>query len=142
MTDHGHLWDRLCEAKERLEPVQSKYRVIFENPNELDAPASVMCPDPNWMACALAGNILPSIETYLRDKNVPDGEPKEHPYAKPIGPMTEEEAIEYLIMKDCPTEVWRDYQGNRSILKIVPVETIPTNRNFRNAWKIKQEIAA
>ena len=142
---HGHLWDRLCEAKERLEPVQSKYRIVYENPNDLDAPAAIMCPDPNWMACALAGGILPPIETYLRDKNVPDGEPKEHPYAAPIGSLSEEEAIEYLIMKDCPTEVWRDYTGNRTILKIVPVEAIPTNRTFRNAWKINQnemEIAA
>ena len=61
---HGHLWDRLCEAKERLDPVQSKYRIMFENPDDLDAPAAIMCPDPNWMACALAGDILPPIETY------------------------------------------------------------------------------
>jgi len=143
MTTHGHLWDRLNEAKERLEPVQSKYRVVYENPDEMDAPAAILCPDPNWMACALAGDILPPIETYLRDAQVPDGEPKEHPYAKPIGPMSEEEAIEYLIMKDCPPQVWRDYSGNRSILKIASVEKIPNERNFRNAWKInQQEIAA
>ena len=140
---HGHLWDRLNEAKERLEPVQSKYRVVFENPDEMDAPAAILCPDPNWMACALAGDILPPIETYLRDAQVPDGEPKEHPYAKPIGPMSEEEAIEYLIMKDISPNVWRDYSGNRSILKIASVEKIPNERNFRNAWKInQQEIAA
>jgi hypothetical protein len=29
---HGHLWDRLAEAKSRLAPVQSKYRVVFEDP--------------------------------------------------------------------------------------------------------------
>ena len=143
MTNHGHLWDRLNEAKERLEPVQSKYRVVYENPEEMDAPAAILCPDPNWMACALAGDILPPIETYLRDAQVPDGEPKEHPYAKPIGPMSEEEAIEYLIMKDISPNVWRDYSGNRSILKIASVEKIPNERNFRNAWKInQQEIAA
>ena len=143
MTTHGHLWDRLNEAKERLEPVQSHYRVVFENPDEIDAPASILCPDPNWMACALAGDILPPIEAYLRDAQVPDGEAKEHPYAKPIGPMTEEEAIEYLIMKDISPNVWRDYSGNRSILKIASVEKIPNERNFRNAWKInQQEVAA
>ena len=143
MTDHGHLWDRLNEAKERLEPVQSKYRVVYENPDEMDAPAAILCPDPNWMACALEGGILPPIEAYLRDALVPDGEPKEHPYAKPIGPMSEEEAIEYLIMKDISPNVWRDYSGNRSILKIASVEKIPNERNFRNAWKInQQEIAA
>ena len=134
-----HLWDRLAEAKSRLAPVQSKYRVLFENPAEPDAPAAVLVPDPNWMAAALAGGILPPIDTYLRDQNVPDGQPKEHPYAEPIGAMTEEEAIEYLIMKDIPPQVWRDYTGNRCILKIVPVELIPSDRSFRNAWKVNQE---
>ena len=136
---HGHLWDRLAEAKSRLAPVQSQYRVLFENPAEPDAPAAVLVPDPNWMAAALAGNVLPPIDTYLRDQNVPDGQPKEHPYAAPIPAMTEEEAIEYLIQKDIPPQVWRDYQGNRAVMKIVPVELIPSDRSFRNAWKINQE---
>jgi len=133
-----HLWDRLADAKARLEPVQSKYRVLFENPNDLDAPAAVLVPDPNWMAAALDGNVLPPIDTYLRDQNVPDGEPKEHPYAEPIDAMTEEEALEYLVMKDISPSIWRDYIGNRTIMKIVPVELIPTDRTFRNSWRITQ----
>ena len=132
-----HLWDRLAEAKSHLTPVQSKYRVLFEDSQ--DEPAKVLVPDPNWMAAALAGSILPPIDTYLRDRDVPDGQPKEHPYAEPIGPMTEEEAIEYLIMKDISPAVWRDYQGNRVVLKITPVELIPSDRSFRNAWKITQD---
>ena len=136
---HGHLWDRLAEAKTRLKPVQSKYRVLFEDPAAPDEPAKVLVPDPNWMACALEGDILPPIETYQRDRDVPDGQPKEHPYAAPIPAMTEEEAIEYLIMKDIPPNVWRDYEGNRCIMRIVPVELIPSDRSFRNAWKINQE---
>ena len=135
---HGHLWDRLAEAKTRLDPVQSKYRVLFEDPATPDEPAKVLVPDPNWMACALEGGILPPIETYQRDRDVPDGEPKEHPYAKPIDAMTEEEAIEYLVQKDIDPSVWRDYKGNRTILKIVPVEMIPSDRSFRNAWRIMQ----
>jgi hypothetical protein len=134
-----HLWDRLAEAKSRLAPVQSKYRVLFEDPSDLSAPAAVLVPDPNWMAAALAGGVLPPIETYLRDRDVPDGQPKEHPYAEPIGAMTEEQAIEYLIQKDISPAVWRDYAGNRAIIKIVPVELIPFDRSFRNAWKINQE---
>ena len=135
---HGHLWDRLAEAKTRLDPVQSKYRVLFEDPATPDEPAKVLVPDPNFMACALAGDILPPIETYQRDRSVPDGQPKEHPYAEPIGAMTEEEAIEYLVQKDIDPSVWRDYKGNRTILKIVPVEMIPSDRSFRNAWRIMQ----
>jgi len=133
-----HLWTRLLEAKSRLKPVQSKYRVLFEDPREPDAPAKVLVPDPNWMACALEGNILPPIDTYQRDRLVPDGEPKEHPYAEPIEAMTEEEAIEYLVQKDIDPAVWRDYQGNRTILKIVPVEMIPSDRSYRNACRIAQ----
>jgi hypothetical protein len=133
-----HLWTRLLEAKSRLKPVQSKYRVLFEDPREPDAPAKILVPDPNWMAAALAGDILPPIDTYQRDRLVPDGEPKEHPYAEPIGAMTEEEAVEYLVQKDIDPAVWRDYQGNRTILKIVPVEMIPSDRSYRNAWRIAQ----
>ena len=136
---HGHLWDRLAEAKSRLAPVQSKYRVVFEDPATPDDPAKVLVPDPNWMAAALEGNILPPIDTYQRDRDVPDGEPKEHPYAEPIGPLSEEEAIEYLIQKDICPSIWRDYKGNRTIMRIVPVELVPSDRSFRNAWRIKQE---
>ena len=135
---HGHLWERLLEAKSRLEPVQSKYRVLFADPATPDEPAKVLVPDPNWMAAALAGNVLPPIDTYQRDRLVPDGQPKEHPYAEPIGAMTEEEAIEYLVQKDIDPSVWRDYKGNRTFLKIVPVEMIPSDRSFRNAWRIMQ----
>ena len=135
---HGHLWDRLAEAKSRLAPVQSKYRVLFEDPATPDEPAKVLVPDPNFMAAALAGNVLPPIDAYQRDRLVPDGEPKEHPYAEPIGAMSEEEAVEYLVMKDIDPAVWRDYNGNRTIMKIVPVEMIPSDRSFRNAWRIAQ----
>ena len=134
-----HLWDRLAEAKSRLKPVQSKYRVVFEDPSMPDETAKVLVPDPNWMAAALEGNILPPIDTYQRDRDVADGQHKEHPYAEPIGPMTEEEAIEYLIMKDICPSVWQEYRGNRTIMKIVPVELVPSDRSFRNAWKINQE---
>jgi len=231
---HKHLWGRLAEAKSRLSPVQSKYRVVFENPNDLDAPASVLVPDPNWMAAALAGGVLPPVSAYgqvkfgcwlhsqagtadyvkysyaktrlkilksvdrplsnqhltstmedqilrvendlenlkdrISDKSAPmevfTGMHEERKAAAwvqnnggssvafyrvldasalhdtpPIGPMTEEEAIEYLVMKDISPAVWRDYTGNRCIMKIVPVELIPTDRGYRNAWKIKQQAA-
>lgn len=155
-----HLWDRILEAKERLAPVQSKYRVVFEDPTQPEACVCVLVPDPNWMACALAGGILPPIECYIRDRQIeedfnqkyqhlpPAFRPSfnwqdhggaSHPYAEPIGPMTEEEAIEYLIMKDIPPRIWRDYRGNRCIMKIVPVELIPSDRSFRGAWRVSQD---
>jgi len=149
-----HLIDRLHKAKQRLAPVQSKYRVIFEDPADPEACACVLVPDPNWMAAALAGGILPPIDTYLRDRSIEEAFVPQypghtfswnenggasHPYAEPIGPMAEEEAIEYLIKKDIPPRIWRDYRGNRVIMKIVPVELIPSDRTFRGAWKVAQE---
>lgn len=151
----NHLFERLAEAKDRLTPIQSKYRVVFEDPDNLESPAAILVPDPNWMAAALAGEVLPPIEAYLADQKVVEeyieengslegfswkNHDPQHPYAKPIGPMTEEEAIEYLIQKDIPPRIWRDYKGNRTVLKIVPVEMIPSDRSMRNAWRIKQEM--
>ena len=60
---------------------------------------------------------------------------------KPVGPMTEEQAIEYLIMKDCPQSVWRDYDsGNKPKMVICRKEQLPATREWRNAWKISEEL--
>ena len=45
-----HLWDRLGWAKENLEPYRSEYCIVWEDPDNLDEPAKVTHPDPNWMA--------------------------------------------------------------------------------------------
>jgi hypothetical protein len=51
--------------------------------------------------------------------------------------MTEEEAIEYLIQKDIPEKVWREYEkSNRPRLVICKKEQLPQQRTWRNAWKI------
>jgi len=153
-----HLWLRLCYAAQALPKVQSQYRVVFEDPHDLDAPAKILVPDPNWMAAGMAGEVLPDVGAYLADQKVLEAYEKEHgsqegfnwksnggashPHAKPRGPMSEEECIEYLIKKDVPTSVWRDYQGNRTILRIVKTNVIPMDRTMRDAWKINQENAA
>jgi hypothetical protein len=153
--NHSHLWFRRCYAAQVLPKVQSKYRVAFEDPDDLDAPARILVPDPIWMAAAIAGDVLPDVSCYLEDQKVIAAYEKEHgslkgfswkeqggakhPYGKPRGPMTEEETIEYLIQMVISPSVWRDYKGNRQILKIVPVELIPTDRSFRNAWVIAQD---
>jgi hypothetical protein len=152
--NHPHLWFRLCYAAQVLPKVQSKYYVVFEDPDDLDAPAKILVPDPNWMAAALAGDVLPDVSCYLEDQKVIAVYESEHGslegfswkeqggaknlYGKPRGPMTEEEAIEYLIKMVISPSVWRDYKGNRSIIKIVPVELIPTDRTYRDAWTIAQ----
>lgn len=144
-----HLFDRLLWAKANLTPVQSQYRIVWEDPSDLDAPAKITAPDPHWLAAALHGGVLPPVDAYIRDKrHLAEAGAQdfravggaEHPYAEPIGPMTEEQAIEYLILKDLPESVI-SYTGNRTILRIVPTHTIPTDRANRNAWRINQEAA-
>ena len=61
---------------------------------------------------------------------------------KPIEAMTEEQAIEYLIMKDCPQSVWRNYDsGNKPKMVICRKEQLPATREWRNAWKISEDLA-
>jgi hypothetical protein len=159
------MFTRLQWASENLEPVQPNYVVVFEDPATPDDPVKEMVAAPEWMACALNGGILPSIEDCHNMKlelHTEDGEKIQTTYldahqirlekkivgekvldyndylmSKPIGPMTEEEAIEYLIMKDIPDRVWHSkYKYNRSMFKIVKREQLPQDNTYRECWKL------
>ena len=141
-----HLWERLCWAKEHLEKVQSDIRVVYED--SVDAPAKVLVPDPNWMACALQGGILPPVESYwelAKDEAQPDFKNHTRGYllhdTKPVDAMTEEEAIEYLIKKDIPQSVWKTWnKGNKPKMVICRTHQLPEHRQWRNAWQIRDDI--
>jgi hypothetical protein len=143
-----HLFNRLSWAKKNLEPHHSEYRVVFEN--DIDDCACVLVPDPNWMACALQGGILPPVEVYwalAEDEAKPDFKRHTRGYllhnTKPLDAMTEEQAIEYLIMKDVPQHVWRDYQkANRPKLVICKTNQLPKTREWRDSWKIDESVNA
>lgn len=126
------LWLRLLYARFRLKKFYSKYRIVWEDPAFPEQAMHVTIPDPRWMAVALAGGYLPPVESYFEDAETP------HPNAKPIGPMTEEQAINYLIKKDLPPRVWRDYRGNRKILQVVTVGEVSSNRVNRDHWRLSQ----
>lgn len=142
------LFDRLCWAKENLDGVQSDYRVVYED--KLDECAKILVPDPNWMACALQGGILPPVEVYhelAKDEAKEDFKKHTRGYllheTEPVEAMTEEEAIEYLILKDCPESVWKTYnEGNRLKMVICRKEQLPQTREWRNAWRISDKLAA
>ena len=159
-----NLFERLLWASENLEPVQTKYRIIYEDPSFPDEPAKVVVASGEWLACALYGGLLPPVESYhnMTLELVTDTgekitcnylEAQQHRLEKkivsekvlndpcntdePLGPMTEEEAIEYLLMKDVPTRVWSsDYKYNRTMFKICTTEQLPQTRNYRNAWRL------
>lgn len=144
------LWEREQIFKEvckqnNVELEQAPYSILWEDPDDLDAPMKVTSPSPTWWAMALHGKILPPVSVYWAlkdDEEKPDFKQHTRGYllhnTQPLEAMTEEQAIEYLIMKDIPMRVWKDYNGNRQILKIIPRYMIPDDRSYRNAWKIKQ----
>jgi len=142
------LWKRLLWAKENLEAHQSNYRVVYEE--KMDECVKILIPDPNWMACALQGGILPPVEVYwelAKDEAKPDFKKHTRGFllhnTKPVGAMTEEQSIEYLIMKDVPESVRRSYnEGNRLKMVICRKEQLPATREWRDAWKISEDIAA
>jgi len=148
MIDYSRykLWEREMIFKDQHKDLpQPNYAILWEDPSDPDAPAKVTKPSPTWLAMAMHGGILPPVEVYhkLREDEEREGFTRHTQghilhQTPPLGPMTEEEAIEYLIQKDIPPRVWRDYEGNRTVFKIVPVELIPTNRSFRNAWVVGQ----
>jgi len=114
----------------------------------MENPAKVLCPDPNWMACAMQGGILPPVEVYwelAKDEAQPDFKKHTRGYllhnTKPVEKMTEEEAINYLIMKDIPERVWRTWNvGNKPKMVICRTHQLPEHRQWRNAWQIKDDI--
>ena len=142
------LFDRLLWAKENLEGYQSDYRVVYED--SIDEGAKILVPDPNWMAAAMQGGILPPVWVYWelkKDEAQPDFKKHTRGYllhnTKPVPAMTEEQAIEYLIMKDVPEDVWRNWdEGNRPKMVICKINQLPQTREWRNAWRISNELAA
>ena len=145
------LWERelifgqICNDN-NVELEQPPYAIVWEDPDDIDAPVKITVPAPKWWAMALHGGILPPVQAYWALKEDEDKEDfVRHTRGwllhdtKPMDAMTEEQAMEYLVMKDIPPRVWRDYKGNRKIMKIVPRNLIPTDREHRNAWKIRQE---
>lgn len=154
------LFERILHGKANLEPVQSDLRVVYERPD--GSGISVLIPDPNWMAMAQAGGYLPPVDVYLNlqcEWTNAEGETCitdsiTHPgpgwtggkvlnghmlhLVHPIDPLTEEQAIEYLIQKDIPRTVWQDTRANRPKFIIVHVSQLPATRAFRNAWTISE----
>tara|TARA_B100000768_G_scaffold180657_1_gene201210 strand:+ start:543 stop:935 length:393 start_codon:yes stop_codon:yes gene_type:complete len=127
----------------------SNYRVVFEDPEQPEQPAVILVPSDQWLEEAKAGLLPPiSVHWALQDDERQaiaedrhetfEHDPEKHAEqwtAPRIGPLTEEEAIEYLIMKDVPRHVW-SVEYNRPMFKIVRTEDVPSDRQFRNAWRL------
>lgn len=125
------------------------YRIIYEDPDDIEGTVRVVIPSDEWMKVAMSGG-LPPINVYWALQDAEQAAIDEGRYngykpdpilwamqfiADRIPPLTEEEAIEYLIMKDVPKRVWKD-NHNRNMIKIVKKEQIPSDRSFRGAWRL------
>lgn len=145
------LYERVIGAQ-ALVPVETEYRVVYEDPDDMDQPVKVLVPAPEFMAQAMQGGILPEVDAYIRDREFEEQWRAENPggtfswhdhggatqwFAPAIGALTEEEAIEYLVMKDIPRRVWQPRPGdNRVHFRIVRASQIPSDRTFRDAWRL------
>lgn len=126
-----------------------QYRIVYDDPDALDEPTKVLIPSDKWMKKAMDGD-LPPISVYwqLQDdeqqaikegrhenfKHNPEKISRQHT-APRIGRLTEEQALEYLCMKDLPRRCWSEVH-NRPMFRIVHKDQIPTDRQFRNAWEM------
>jgi hypothetical protein len=132
-----HLFDRISWASENLARVETDLIVVYEDG---EGPAKVLIPAPEWMAMAFHGGLLPPVSHYhneMRDNDGTFAGPKDYWSAyEAIGPLSEEQAIEYLIQKDIPRHVWAE--GSNHPMVICRRSQMPTTRCFRNAWRVRQ----
>lgn len=125
---------------------ETEYVVVYEDGEkmqindreEVDAPAKVMIPAPEWMYQALkGGELLPLwVHFKLREElsveeraNIIFNTPK-------LPPLTEEQAIAYLIMKDIPEHVWNTGKSNKPKYRVAKRNQMPATREWRNAWRL------
>lgn len=131
-----HLFEHVCWASENLTRVETDLVVVYEDG---EGPAKILVPAPEWMAMAMHGRMLPPVEHYHNEQRSEDGTfigPRDYWSSyQPIEPLTEEQAIEYLIQKDIPRHVWTE--GSNHKMVICRRSQIPPTRRWRNAWKIK-----
>ena len=131
-----------------------KYRIIYEDPDNLDAPAAVVTPSDTWLKEeAMAGKLCPvQVLWDLQDdeqKAIEEGRHQGFRHdeekwklqwtAPRVGPLTEEEAMEYLALVTLPRKIFTE-KHNRPMFKIIKADQKkwPKNRLFRNAWRVKR----
>ena len=158
-----HHWCRIAQSRDRIPAVEVHHAIAFTDPYDLDAPMKVVHPSPRCVAELMAGGIHPSIEAIhgqmlrlecehcgpiecrrldapaIRATHTIKGETVIDNSAVHLTvamPMTYEQAIEWIIQKDIPFEVWGK-KHNRPMMAIVPRTAIPEDRTHRNDWKLK-----
>lgn len=125
------------------------YRVIFQDPDDLEANTQILIPSGRWLKEAQEGK-LPPLWVHWKlaedeQKAIDEGRHESFKHdpsklellktAPRIGKLTEEQAMEYLIMKELPKRCWAEVH-NRPMFRIVKTEQVPSDRTFRDAWEM------
>lgn len=130
---YQNVHDRILAARQ-TPPVQSDYRILYEHPD--NGQLCILTPAAHWMGLALLGGVLDTIEVHLLNQ------PKLSEFIEPCPPLTEEQAMEYLLIKD----VFAKHpdlltsRTNRRRYLIVRADQINYDRDFRDALSINQEV--
>jgi len=155
MIDWSTAWkgtkliDRIEWARQNLKRHDTEYCVVYEDMD--NSTAAIMHPDPHCMAMLMHGNLMPPAWVKLKLKEDSErsdfvdhkslGNDKLLHETQPIGALTEEEAIEYLITTDIPRSVWENWNtGNRQTMVVCSKKQLPQTREWRDAWRIADEI--
>ena len=139
-----HMYERICKAEKELTPFRTEYCVVYED-IDMDC-CAVYHPGPEAMAALMHGGVFPPIWVYWK-LHADEARPNFVKHKKEThdllsttpreGPKTEEEALLYLIMKDVPEHIWRNYNKSNSIkMKICRKNQLPQSREFRNSWRV------
>ena len=141
------LIDRIEWARANLQRHETEYCVVYED-IDMDT-VSVMHPDPHCMAMLMHGHLMPPAWVKLKikeDEQRPDftclSDFSGHLLheTEPMGPLTEEQAVEYLIQTVIPKHIWENWDsGNKPKMVICKKSQLP-KRDWRNAWRISDEV--
>lgn len=140
------LIERIDWAKINLKPRPTDYRIVWEDPDTPEACVKVICPSANFMAMALHGDIIPPAWVKIAVREGVDEKGRVtnghllHD-TQPLGPLTEEEAMEWLAEVYVPERVWKQ-QHNRPLMVICRTDQLPGTRVFRDAWHVRSDIGS
>lgn len=154
MIDWSKAWrgtkliDRIDWARSNLKPHETEYCVVYEGV-DMEC-VSVMHPDPHCMSMLMHGHLMPPAWVKLQlkeDEQRPDftchSDFNGHLLheTKPMPPLTEEQAIEWLVQVDVPRDIWENWDsGNKPKMVICRKDQLPAKRDWRGAWTISDEL--
>lgn len=123
MLSHLSDFERMAWAHANLGEYQTDLVIAYEDGG---GPVQIVAPAPRMMAALVHGGVIARKRVVGQDEY---GAPVFDGDGKILPPMTELEAVEFIGWKDIPRHV-----NHRAVLHR---SQIPTDRTFRNAWKLE-----